>query len=469
MTLSIFETARAHADAIALIADDEAWSYAALAERVARLGGSLATRGLLGDAPVGLVARPTLASIELFHALLAYQVPVLLLHPALPPAARSELASRAGVRAVLAPDEERLPLAAPLPPPLAPALDSRPLAIVPTSGSSGAPKLVVLSHGAFAASARASAANLPLGPGDRWLLCLPPSHVGGLSIVTRCLLSGSAVVLFDAREQGLQARLPDLAACSERHAVSVISLVPALLDAWLSALPLWRPSVALRALLVGGAALPPALFDRARGRGFPLLTTYGLTEACSQVTTSRPGESAKLSGGVVSSGLALAGVEVRVDSTSRIFVRSKSLCSGYLGADTPIDAEGWLRTEDRGFLDERGELFVLGRIGELIITGGENVDPQRVEAALRAAPHVLAAAVFGAPDERFGSVVACALVVSPEFDAERVSAHLRQQLSRFELPRRLALVSALPSLANGKLDRSALARLPLTTFAQPRS
>jgi O-succinylbenzoic acid--CoA ligase len=278
--------------------------------------------------------------------------------------------------------------------------------------------------------------------------------VGGFSILTRSLLATSGVVLFDPGPRGLMQALPALAACLEEASVTVISLVPAVLDALLTRLPDWRPSASLRAVLVGGAALSESLRARAIERGVPLLTTYGLTEACSQVTTTRAGRPPSVRDGIVSSGFPLSGVELEFREHMRICVRAPSLCAGYLGMDAPIDAEGWFATEDRGYLDENGELYVLGRISDLIVSGGENVDPLRVEAALTACPGVAAAVVFGVPDARYGEVVACAVVARAGFALAALSTCLRQRLSRYELPRKVALLNELPTLSNGKVDRA---------------
>ncbi|MFZ5897463.1 MAG: AMP-binding protein [Myxococcota bacterium] len=474
MTLSLFAAAEKHPERTALIAEGRSFSYAALAQRVACVAAELADRGLLkGLSPVGVVARPNLASLELMHALIAFRVPLLLLHPSLPASEQQALLERAGARALLSSEESALASSGrSLHPAAEPEVPALPLAIVPTSGTSGKPKLVVLSRGAFIASALASSGNLPLGERDRWLLCLPPSHVGGFSILTRTLLAGSTLVAFDAGSAGLSRKLPELAQSLVENLVSVISLVPTLLDAWLTSLSTWTPPPSLRAVLVGGAGLSQALLQRARARGVPLLSTYGLTEACSQVTTTRPSGFPNVNGGVVSSGFALPGVELKIEADSRICVRSPTLCSGYVDGDAPIDEHGWFHTQDRGFIDGSGELYVLGRASELIVSAGENVDPLRVEGVLSSAPGVTGAIVFGVPDERYGELVACAVTTHPNFDEAEVSRYLCEHLSRAELPRRLARMPSFVTLPNGKIDRSAVRKESserLVSFEHPRA
>jgi O-succinylbenzoic acid--CoA ligase len=472
MKLSVFDVAARHPSALALITPEARFSYAELAARVSATAAELATRGLLEARaePVAVVARPGVSCVCVLHALWAYGVATFTLPARLPAQERLAWAARAEARAIVDPaDVDSLSVAnpPPLPAELAP---EAPFAIVPTSGSAGAPKLVVLSRGAFSASARASAANLPLDQQDRWLLCLPLSHIGGLSILTRCLLSASAVVAFDPGREGLLARLPALATCLEREQVSLVSLVPTLLDALLALAPPWQPGPALRAVLLGGAATHAELLARARQRGVPVLVTYGLTESCSQVATTRVGSSPRVAAGLVSVGPALPGIELKIDESARICVRGPTLCTRFVDGESPVDEHGWLRTEDRGYLDRAGELFVLGRVSDVIISGGENVDPVRVEAALASAPGVRGAAVFGVPDPRFGELVVCALVPSGDFAPSRVRAALERVLAPHELPRQLALLDALPELPNGKLDRTQVRTLATASLAPwPRS
>jgi O-succinylbenzoic acid--CoA ligase len=322
--------------------------------------------------------------------------------------------------------------------PHAPAPDTA--AILFTSGTTGVPRGAQLSYDALVASAAASAVNLGWREDDRWMACMPLAHVGGLSILTRCLAARAAVVLeprFDAAT--LPARLVE-----ER--VTLLSLVPTMLAKLLDEHPSWTPPSHLRALLLGGAAAPARLLARARARGIPVLTTYGLTEACSQVVTG---------------GRALPGVELRiVGDEGRVQVRGPMLMSGYLG-EPPLAPGAWFDTGDLGEIDASGTLRLHARRTDLVVTGGENVYPAEVEDALAACPGVAAACVFGVPDETWGQIVA-ALVV-PEgaaagFDREAFRAAVTERLAPHKRPRRLALVDALPQNRAGKLDRAAAAR-----------
>lgn len=391
----------------------------------------------------------------MFHGLLALGVPALLLHPRLTPREEARIleeAQPAGVvdggwrgtgEAPSGPGQDR----AHDPPP--PPDDEGPLAVLYTSGSTGRPKGVVLSRRAFVASARASAANLGWEPDDRWLLRLPIAHVGGLSILTRCLLAHRPVVLaLDADDAALHATL-------ERERVTLVSLVPTLLQRLLDhGAP---PPPRLRALLLGGAPASPGLLGRAADQGWPVLTTYGLTEACSQVTTQPLGTTNR---GHLGAGRPLPGIDVKVDGSGEIHVRGDVLCSGYFPSGAhpvPFDREGWLATGDRGWLDSAGNLHVVGRREDRIITGGENVDPVEVEHALEARPGVRQACVFGVPDPEWGEVV-CAALVGDEEDVLQALEDVSNLLAPFKRPRRFARLDALPLTGSGKVDRPAVAR-----------
>jgi O-succinylbenzoic acid--CoA ligase len=289
---------------------------------------------------------------------------------------------------------------------------------------------------------------------DRWLLCLPLAHTGGLSIVVRCLLGRRTVLLFEPGPAGMLAQSEELSRRAER--ATLISLVPSVLAALLDAG--FVPAPGLRAVLLGGAGCSPELARGAHAARIPLLTSYGLSETASQVVTRRYQERFEplpVQGGVVSSGHPLSEVELRLDS-GQIAIRSPSLFSRYLGDHTrPIDAEGWLSTTDRGELGPGGELYVRGRSDDVIVSGGENIDPLEVEAALCALPGVKAACVFGTPSAKFGQVVTAVLVATDAALAEpaRLAELLSGRLARHKLPRRALLAESLPVTSSGKVDR----------------
>jgi O-succinylbenzoic acid--CoA ligase len=337
--------------------------------------------------------------------------------------------------------------------------ETPPLAILYTSGTTGRPKGAVLPVSAFVASAEASAQNLGWRPDDRWLLCLPLCHIGGLSVLTRCLLARRPVIL--------QARFEPasvLRAISQQGA-SLLSVVPTMLAALLEADTANLLSRA-RALLVGGAATPQALLERCAERGVLALTTYGLTEACSQVTSQAPREANSWESG---SGRPLAGVRLRVCDESgallpageigRVWVQGPTLMRGYLG-HPPLAAEG-LDTGDLGHLDDRGALHLAARRVDLIVTGGENVYPAEVESVLLACAGVAGAVVFGRADERWGQIVCAAVQASPgaELGEETLWKALSLRLAAFKRPRLWCWLDEIPLLSNGKIDRKTAIRL----------
>lgn len=453
MALSVFAAAREAPDQPALVVDGRAMDYATLADRTRRAVGWLRRRRLDQAALLALDATATPTAIEMLHALIALGVPALLIHPRLTDGERNAVLADAPAADLIDPGWSDDPDARPAgPDPGPPPDDERTLAIVHTSGTTGRPRLVVLPRRAFTAAAAASAANLGWRDDDRWLLRLPIAHVGGLSVVTRCLLACRAVVL-----------APDVPPATlletiRRDRVTLVSLVPTLLNRLLDLDPPPEPPAHLRAVLVGGAAAAPTLLARAADHGWPVLTTYGLTEACSQVTTQEYGT---VNRGEAGAGRPLPGIEVRIAEGGEILVRGPSLMAGYAtarGVESPPGPDGWLATGDHGRIDEAGNLHVAGRRADRIITGGENVDPVEVEQALERVPGIREACVFGLPDPEWGEVVCAAVVADSGLDADRVVDEMRRGLASFKRPRRIALLDALPTRGAGKVDRAAVLR-----------
>jgi O-succinylbenzoic acid--CoA ligase len=453
LTLSVFDAAREAPGELALFAGGEALTYADVATRVERRLRELHAAGALdagGQRPVAVVARPTLATFVTVLALFAAGTPILVVHPRAARAEVTALTTRAGA----VPEPFGGPFGAM--PPLAAFEPERIAALVPTSGSTGEPRVVRLSHRAFLAAAAASAENLGVER-DRWLVALPLAHVGGLGAVARSLVNRRAVVLFEP-ERSLLGELPAFVACAEQHGATLISLVPTVLDRLLAEPVAWRPPTSLRAVLLGGAAIPRALVARARAAGVPVLPTYGMTESCAQIATGRyASRLAPVAAGhdLFPSGPPLAGSDVRLRD-GLLDVRSESLFSGYLGEPASDPRGGWFCTNDRALLEEDGELTVLGRASDLIITGGENVDPLEVEAALESLPGVRRAFVFGTADATFGQLVSARLVTDVDVPSAReLSALLAGRLASYKLPRIVERVDELPLTPSGKLDRRA--------------
>ena len=335
-------------------------------------------------------------------------------------------------------------------------------AIVYTSGTTGQPKGAELAHGAFLWSAMGSAFLLGNAPGDHWLACLPLQHVGGLAILYRSALTGAAVTVherFDAKR---------VAETLDSGEITLVSLVAAMLERVLDARGDRPPPRALRCVLLGGGPAPQSLLRRARALGFPVATTYGLTEAASQVATL-PLERAR--GREDAVGRPLFCTELRIvgpdgaplppDEPGEITVRGPTLMKGYLGrpdATARALRDGWLHTGDIGVLDAWGDLRVLDRRSDLIVSGGENVYPAEVEAILREHPAVADTAVAGEPDASYGARVAAWVVLRPgaSADGAQLTAFCRAHLAGYKIPRAFHFPSALPRSESGKLLRRAL-------------
>ena len=302
--------------------------------------------------------------------------------------------------------------------------------VVHTSGTTSAPRPVELTFGNWLWSALGSAAALGAQAGDVWLCTLPLSHVGGLSILLRSAIYATAAEVHARWDTERALAAIDAGA-------TLVSVVPTtlarLLDAGL------RDPAGLRCALVGGGPCPPALLERARAAGVPVAQTYGLTEACSQVTTARPGD-------------------MQPDAGPALFCTRLTIEEGEICVRSPTvapQAGPVLRTGDLGALDEQGRLRVTGRRAETIVTGGENVAPTEVEAVLEAHPAVAEALVEGRPDPRWGEAVSARVVLKP--GAEAAEADLLEfcasRLPGFKTPKAIELVSELARTASGKLLR----------------
>ncbi len=313
--------------------------------------------------------------------------------------------------------------------------------LVPTSGTSGARKVVVLTKANIDAAVAASAARLATSASDTWLLVLPLYHVGGLSVLWRSLAAGGAVLLHD-RFDAMR-----VAAALRSGEATVASLVPTMLQRALAADPGPYPPAKV---LLGGAAASPALVERGLDAGLTVLPTYGLTEACSQVATVVPGEERASLG---TAGPPLDGLEVTITAAGRIAVDGPQVSPGYVGEPPRT---GPLVTGDRGRFDGGGRLVVGGRADDVIVTGGENVWPEHVEEVLRSHPGLEDVAVYGVPDQEWGERVEAAYV--GDALAEELAAWARERLAPHELPKEWRAVSQIPRTPLGKVSRSALAR-----------
>ena len=333
------------------------------------------------------------------------------------------------------------------------------MAIVFTSGTTGQPKGAVLTFANLFWSAAASAYRLGVHQDDRWLCCLPLYHVGGLAIILRSCLYGTAVVLNDQfDEQAISDSL-------DHQAITVISLVPTMLLRLLDYrgnLPL--PS-RLRHLLLGGGAAPANLFKRCQELNISLSVTYGLTEAASQIATmvplgtgSKPGSAGKPLLFTSVKILDDQGRDLAASKIGEICVTGPTVMAGYYDneqATTDILHGGCLHTGDIGFLDGDGDLWLVQRPNDIIISGGENIYPSEVENALVEHPSVAAVCVVGIPDPEWGQRVAAMVEQQhgPALPRHELLDFGRNTVASYKLPKEIDFVDQLPQTASGKIHR----------------
>lgn len=320
--------------------------------------------------------------------------------------------------------------------------------VISTSGTTGVPKGAMLTAPALIASATATHDRLG-GPGN-WLLALPAIHIAGVQVLVRSVLAGTVPVEMDVSQGFDLADVPAAVAAmgAGRRYASLVStqLAKALTDAAATA-----ALAELDAVLLGGGPAPRPVLDGAAAAGITVARTYGMSETA---------------GGCVYDGVALDGVEVRIDAPQgpgRIVLGGATLAKGYRNRSDPdpFAEAGWFRTDDVGVLDDAGVLSVLGRIDDGITTGGLTVLPQVVETVLATHPSIIDCAVFGLPDDRLGQRVAAAITVALGTAAPtlaEVRDHVSVSLDPTAAPRELHVVDDLPRRGIGKLDRRALVR-----------
>lgn len=297
--------------------------------------------------------------------------------------------------------------------------------VVATSGTTGDPKAVIHTHRSVTASAVATSEGLGADPAtDCWLACLPPAHIGGLAVITRALITATPLVVHERFDP----------AATDRAAADGATLV-SLVTRALNQVDVDR----FRKVLIGGAAPPPDLPDH-------VIATYGMTETGS---------------GCVYRGYPLDGVELRAGASGEIEIKADLLLRAYRTSDgevLPFTADGWFPTGDLGRIDDDGRLWIDGRAGDMLITGGENVWPHRVERVLEDHPAIAEAAVIGRPDPDWGHRVVAHLVLSgdrsPSLDELR--EHVRTELPVWNAPKEIVIVDALPKTALGKIRKSDL-------------
>lgn len=438
----------------ALIIGEQVWSYRQLSALVDNWCGRLASLGVRAGQAVAVSLSNGLDYICLIHALARLGAILVPLNTRLTDAERAWQIEHSDAELHIT-SVEQVMQTRPILFERAPLRLDAVQSIVFTSGTTGTPKGAQITFGNLYAGALASAERLGSSPDDRWLCPLPFYHVGGLSILFRSPLYSSAVVLPFANDAD------SIMQALHNSQSTIVSLVPTMLYRMLEAGFVSPPT--LRLVLVGGAAASPQLIERCIERDLPLSLTYGMTETTSQIATMLPKGVRAKPGSV---GKPLAGTSVRiVDDHGRsllpgmygeIVVSGGTIMRGYLGQPP---TNGTIHTGDIGYLDVDGDLWLVQRRTDLIISGGENVYPSEVENALREHPSVADACVVGIPDAEWGQRVVAMVALrdgAPLLTAADLIAFARQHLAGYKVPRSVTFVRQLPLTSSGKIHRQAV-------------
>lgn len=444
---------RPHRPAVIDVIHDRRQTWHELDDGITALTEKLNRAGVGAGDRVGMSLTPGSGFVETFHAIRRRGAIAVPLNPEAPTADRREKLRYVDARLIItepesappegetisairwSPDESATGADTERPPLHLQSAD--PACILFTSGTTGKPKAVCHTNGSLHASALASAVRLGHSPADRWLVPLPPHHMGGLAPLTRTALYGTTVIYRSFSVAGIARSL-------EEHDPSMLSIVPVMLRRLLDAdVPLER----LRVVLVGGDRTPPRLVERSLEQHVPVHVTYGMTETASQIATATP---ADLRENPTTVGPPLPWTDISIREAGEIVVSGPMVARGYWGEDGRFD--DCYRTGDVGEIDRDGRLFVKGRLDDRIVSGGVTVDPERVLAKLKTHPDVKDGIVLGIEDDRWGERVA-ALLETPS-GKELSEEELLREVPREEQPRQIAFTDCLPRTPSGTVARA---------------
>ncbi|MBI5838590.1 MAG: o-succinylbenzoate--CoA ligase [Chloroflexi bacterium] len=467
------ERAAQNPDAPALEFNTQTWTYSALNDWTESIAAILEARGIKRGARVAIHLSNQPAYVALIHALARVGAVAVPLNIRLTEAEFKWQIEQSQCDVLICESElvglSKRILVAELfsAPKLVPARTHSPLAldsvqgIFFTSGTTGFPKGAMLTFDNHHASALASAERLGVDPHDRWLLTMPLYHIGGMSIVFRAAIYGITIALHSGFD------VDAVYHALKNENITIVSLVPTMLHRLLEKYPDFTPSKSLRVILLGGAGAPASLLEKALALNLPIALTYGLTEAASQVATStpeqtrvKPGSVGKPLQGTTVAIVDDAGNPVRAGEIGEIVVSGRTVMRGYLDFNRPDriqEPARSLHTGDIGYLDPDGDLWVLTRRSDLIVSGGENIYPEEVERALMKHRAVSEACVVGMTDPEWGQSVAAAVVLREPCDGENLIQFLRGQVAGYKVPRQIVFVESLPHTASGKLKRAEVA------------
>ncbi|HET7628934.1 MAG TPA: o-succinylbenzoate--CoA ligase [Bacillales bacterium] len=467
---------------MALRCGETEWTFAELRERARSTAGELASRGAREGERAAVLMRNGLPLAEIIHAMPYAGLTLVPLNTRLTVSELAYQVKDAEVSMLIC-DETNADKAADIcgiedgidvvtyrelsgiveePPALNEQLEMDAIhSVIYTSGTTGYPKGVMLSHANHWWSAIGSSLNLGLDRNDRWLAAVPLFHVSGLSILMRGVIYGIGVVIHESFDAARANR--DII----EQRITIMSVVGAMLSDMLEELGDRSYPDTFRCMLLGGGPAPRVLLEQCKDRTIPVYQTYGMSETASQIATLGPEYMLSKLG---SAGKPLFPAELKIVADGKelpngevgeIVVKGPNVTNGYLNREADTNEtiqEGWLYSGDLGYLDEDGFLYVLDRRKDLIVSGGENVYPAEVEAALLAHPEVADAGVTGVEDARWGAVPVGFVVMKAGavFDEEQLLADCCGRLASYKVPRRLYEVPHLPRNASRKLLRRKL-------------
>lgn len=341
-----------------------------------------------------------------------------------------------------------------------------------TSGSSGRPKVVPLKRRQIMFATQSSAVNFKPDANRYWLLCLPLNHIGGISIILRSILYGSAIFRMDRFDEH-QIRV----FLSENRLFQIASLVPTMLSRLLDD-HLFQLHLDFKALLLGGGPITPELIERSLERGIPIVSSYGMTETCAQIAANPMLQPRGIYTPKKSVGTIFKPNEVQIrdpesgsvmpaNEHGEIWLRGPQVIDEYENPEITarsFDDNGWFRTGDMGHVNRQRQLFLKNRRTDRIISGGENVDPIEVEAAIKSIEGVTEAAITGIPDTEWGQKVVALVVLKTEgnmhaLSKKEINSALKKKLSGFKIPKEIRFVQQIPKTSLGKIRRGELIKL----------
>lgn len=338
-----------------------------------------------------------------------------------------------------------------------------------TSGSTGLPKIVPIKRRQVLFAAASSSKNFKPSDNKYWLLCLPLNHVGGINVIYRSLLYHSAIYLMPSFDEE---KIRDL--LHHKESFEVASMVPTMLVKLMED-SFFRVHFNFKAILLGGGPITMDLINRCLTRGLPIVCSYGMTETCAQIAANPMLQPSGMYIPKKSVGTIFEPNEIEIrnennesvlyNESGHIWLRGPQIFDGYLDDsinENFFDEDGWFYTGDYGHINRKGQLFIENRRTDLIITGGENVNPVEVEEVLNSFSSIKESAVVGIPDKKWGQKITAFLVLNnnkEKLNKQEIENGLKRSLRGFKIPKEFVIINKLPKTSTHKIKRSELVRL----------